>query len=861
MASFGIPHLFLTFNCDEPSWAQLHSYIHQFGNVNTIFEIPWYLQNPVLSNHYCYERINAMIQDIINEGYAGYKISHHFRRYEFQQRGTLHCHLLLWLENPTDSSIQVNYNTLLSTIHGHLADIEEDPFLFYLVKNFQTHTHGNYCWPEGATSCRFSFPKAVIPQSFFDPVTNHTYLKRSEADIMINSYNPEILKKWRGNMDIKLVTSEIVAKYITKYCTKEEPFDIMVDDSDEVRRYLETRNYSTHEIAHLLSTQPITAFDTKIVRIPCCSTMIESRVLLPLRQIRELDPEQTDIFYPNATDSYINRFLEANWLTILQYFSMYEKAPIRSAEFVDSLGKGWKRLTKRRVVRVYPFYRPGNGDLYFAQIVLCNSIYRSATDLLNSIPDLRQYCVHHFREITSLNDRIQQLADGDIQINNDIEINATTEIRAMNNLHTPDNDYQNIEELSPDQYRAYQAILQSREKLIIVQGGPGTGKSTLIKTVNHFGTQIGKNILLTATTGLAGFLINGRTLHSRLMLYRQRQTNSWLTNIFQHDNIQRLLNIDIIIVDEYSMMDDELLNKVMEILDDPVLRHIKLVLCGDLNQLPPVSGQSIVYSRYYQEFYICTLSTNHRTQSNYLQNVIDDFYNDDELFRTTMIAQFINSRITFDAITDTPYIYPTHALCDNHNNNRLGMLRNRIYDFTFNSDANDSRSYFNFEVSSEIKSSFRYSSSLRIAIDARVMLLVNLDQDAGLVNGSIGIVKDISLDPRPEIQVEFITGNTTRTLTLRPDIETHDNIRLKQFPICLAYALTIHKVQGMTLDSLVVGGIDRFWNPQLLYVAISRVRNETSVQFLPSLVDDTPYYTYEFIRDLFSRTSTRNATN
>ena len=132
-------------------------------------------------------------------------------------------------------------------------------------------------------------------------------------------------------MDIKIVTSELIAKYITKYCTKEEPFDDVVDDSDEVRRYLETRDYSTHEISHLLTTQPITAFDTKIVRIPVCSTMLDHRYLLPSNRIRQLEADDTDIFHPNAVDYYVNRFDEAESLTIMQYFSTYKKVPIRNA--------------------------------------------------------------------------------------------------------------------------------------------------------------------------------------------------------------------------------------------------------------------------------------------------------------------------------------------------------------------------------------------------------------------------------------------------------------------------------------------------------------------------------------------------
>ena len=239
---------------------------------------------------------------------------------------------------------------------------------------------------------------------------------------------------------------------------------------------------------------------------------------------------------------------------------------------------------------MYPFYQSGNGDLYFQQIILCNSVYKNPRELLASINDYRQYFIDKFLQLTSLNDRINRLADVDIQIHNDIEIAATTEIRSMYNLHTSNNDHIAIEDLSPDQYNAYSAIINSSTRFIIVQGGSGT------QLLNHYGSRLGRNNMLTATTGLAAYLINVRTVHSRLMLFRHRVQDRWVTSLFDHDNIHRLLQNDIIIVDEYSMMDAEMLNKIMGILNDPRLQHIKLVLCGDLNQLPPVVGDALAYT-------------------------------------------------------------------------------------------------------------------------------------------------------------------------------------------------------------------------------------------------------------------------
>ena len=151
------------------------------------------------------------------------------------------------------------------------------------------------------------------------------------------------------------------------------------------------------------------------------------------------------------------------------------------------------------------------------------------------------------------------------------------------------------------------------------------------------------------------------------------------------------------------------------------------------------------------------LTTNHRTDSDLLLNVVNDFYAEDDLFRTIMLLQFINNRITFDTLEDVPYIYPLHSQCDCNNMNRLLNLFQNMFHFQFDSN----NSYFNSNVSLLLRKSFRYYSSLKTCVGARVMLLVNMDVDGGLVNGSLGVVTEIVVSPNPEIKVDFITGNTT----------------------------------------------------------------------------------------------------
>ena len=79
-----------------------------------------------------------------------------------------------------------------------------------------------------------------------------------------------------------------------------------------------------------------------------------------------------------------------------------------------------------------------------------------------------------------------------------------------------------------------------------------------------------------------------------------------------------------------------------------------------------------------------------------------------------------------------------------------------------------------------------------------------------LRTGELNCLKSGYVRTSTKLRIAFITRNKTSELTLQPDYEVHDGIRLKQFPICLAYALTIDKVQEMILNNLIVGGIDRF---------------------------------------------------
>ena len=160
--TFGNPHLFVSFSCDEDTWPGLKDYLELVGENGSSAK-----DNPVLSNHYCYERLQGMMKYIKN-GYMGNKVVHHFFRFEFQKKGMVHLHALLWLD--TD-----NIASLIHGISGQLPSYEDNPFLHLLVRRYQIHRCGNYCLGE-SRKCRFNFPQVHSNESYFDPENGNILL-------------------------------------------------------------------------------------------------------------------------------------------------------------------------------------------------------------------------------------------------------------------------------------------------------------------------------------------------------------------------------------------------------------------------------------------------------------------------------------------------------------------------------------------------------------------------------------------------------------------------------------------------------------------------------------------------------------
>jgi len=137
------------------------------------------------------------------------KVNDYFACVEFQNRGSPHIHMFIWIEgvpcNVTQASARDLKNYIDNTIHSFIPDCDQNIELNKLVSKLQSHSHTSYCCRRSQSACRFGFPKQ---ESNFTKVFTNINLssrnkgkfyvtRRGKGDVMINSYNP------RANMDIK----------------------------------------------------------------------------------------------------------------------------------------------------------------------------------------------------------------------------------------------------------------------------------------------------------------------------------------------------------------------------------------------------------------------------------------------------------------------------------------------------------------------------------------------------------------------------------------------------------------------------------------------------------------------------------
>lgn len=399
------------------------------------------------------------------------------------------------------------------------------------------------------------------------------------------------------------------------------------------------------------------------------------------------------------------------------------------------------------------------------------------------------------------------------------------------------------DDLSEEQMRIYRQVMAGSS--VFFTGGAGVGKSFLTKKLAEgLREKHGhSSVHVTAATGVAAFNIGGETLHrfagfglaqgepeAMVRSLRKNIKKPWKKQIYK-----RWRRADVIIIDEVSMIPGPLLDKFEKVArlirqSERFFGGIQLILVGDVLQLPPVSGRE------------------KRTTPAYLSNTFINipqkyvlkqvFRQEDEATARMMNAlrmgqlsreheAMLNACVGRKIDTGDPDVRPvcmlTHRRAVQEENVRgLASLQTPVVRHVARDEELDKKMHD--DVAKKLLADIPAPQTLELKDGAQIMLLINKPED-DLFNGSQGVVVDAGGEGRDPV-VRF---NGKDLVLPRQKFERLDStgkplVARTQYPYMLAYAVTVHKAQGLTLDYAVVD-VSRAFETGQAYVALSRVRS------------------------------------
>ncbi|ELP91870.1 hypothetical protein EIN_397800 [Entamoeba invadens IP1] len=413
------------------------------------------------------------------------------------------------------------------------------------------------------------------------------------------------------------------------------------------------------------------------------------------------------------------------------------------------------------------------------------------------------------------------------QIGNDIHKKTHTSLHINKSLPRVSSPSPIPLTLSEDQKTIVDSAM--RGESFFFTGAAGTGKSHVLRVIVAALRRNGKNVFVTASTGVAACNISGMTVHSFFGIGIGSGTVEELLNKVKKDSIAkaRIRSADVLVIDEISMIDDRLFDKIETIsrviCDSPKpFGGIQVILCGDFFQLPPVSSDGLKRFAFEGEQWnkvvrrMYNLSVVHRQKDKEFIYVLNKIrYGTVDEWCLNKLRERIDQEKKGETYT---ILFSKLNDVDETNSWKLKELHNESKLFK----AKDSGNTQLFKTS-------KVPTTLELKIGAFVMVTKNISIEKNLANGSLGVV--IGFDdentfgniPVPVVKFEFGTFSIKET-KWEVDVGGKAAATRVQIPLQLAWAISIHKSQGMTLERAIVRIDNVFANGQA-YVALSRIKS------------------------------------